>query len=76
MTKLGGTVLFVSSVSYHNSPEETLQLGVQVPNEGPPSYNLSMAVVECQTSVTHIFPINTLCTRGHTDDLSLLYICT
>lgn len=66
----------MASVSYYNPPEEILQLGVQVPNEGPTSDNLSMAVVECQTSVTHVFAINTLSSCGHTDDLSLLHICT
>lgn len=53
-----------------------LQLGVQVPDEGPTSHNLSMAVIEGQSSVAHVFTIDALCPSGHTDDLSLLHIST
>lgn len=57
-------------------PEEILQLRVQVPDERATSYDLSMAVVEGQASVAHVFPVDALCSRGHADDLSLLHICT
>lgn len=55
-----------------------LQLGVQVPDERPASHNLSMAVIEGQTSVAHVFTIDALCPCGHADDLSLLHVsaCT
>lgn len=53
-----------------------LQLGVQEPDERAAGHNLSMAVIEGQTSVAHVFTIDTLRPCGHTDDLGLLHIRT
>lgn len=59
-----------------DSPEEMLQLAIQVPDERPPRHNLSVAVVEGQASVAHVFTIDALCPCGNTDDLRLLHIST
>lgn len=66
----------ISYLLYCDSPEEMLQLGVQVPDERPTSHNLSMTVIEGQTSIAHVFTIDALCPCGHADDLSLLHIST
>lgn len=59
-----------------DSPEEILQLGVQVPDERAPRHDLSVAVVEGQTSVAHVFTVDALCACGHADDLGLLHVRT
>lgn len=66
----------ISSVRQCDSPEEMFQLGVQVPDERATGHDLSMAVVEGQTSVAHVFAIDALCPRGHADDFSLLHVGT
>lgn len=62
--------------SQQPSPEERVQLGVQVPDERAASQDLGVAVVEGQTSIAHVFTVDALCSCGHTDDLGLLHIGT
>lgn len=64
----------ISEALARDSPEEVLQLGVKVPDEGAASYDFRVAVVEGQTSIAHVFTIDAFRPRGDTDDLSLLHI--
>lgn len=57
-----------------HSPEEKLQLAVEVPDERAPGDYLSVAVVERQAAVAHVLTVDAFGSGGDTDDLRFLYV--
>lgn len=57
-----------------HSPEEELQLGVEVPDERAAGDDLGVAVVERQAAVAHVLAVDALGARRDTDDLRLLHV--
>lgn len=59
-----------------HSPEEELQLGVEVPDERSPGDDLGVAVVQRQAAVAHVLAIDALGARRDADDLCFLHVRT